>query len=45
MGFTINSSTGVITKVIDLDREAIDEYILTIQVWVLLADFNLAVKR
>lgn len=32
MAFTINSSTGVITKDFDLDREAVDEYILTIQV-------------
>ena len=35
MAFTVNSSTGVITKDFDLDREAIDEYILTIQVGVL----------
>ena len=32
MAFTINSSTGVITKDFALDRETIDQYILTIQV-------------
>ena len=33
MAFTVNSSTGVITKDFDLDREAVDEYMLTIQVY------------
>lgn len=32
MTFTINSSTGVMTKNFALDREIIDQYILTIQV-------------
>ena len=30
--FTVNSSSGVISKAFDLDREAVDEYTLTIQV-------------
>lgn len=34
MPFVINSSTGIIRKNFDFDREAIDEYILTIQVYV-----------
>ena len=31
MAFTVNSSTDVITIDFDLDREAVDEYMLTIE--------------